>query len=310
MGFILISAAVLLCVTYAALLVHFRNSWKNIDVIEKPDSDFNPTVHFSIVVPARNESENITHCLHSILTQKYPCSLFEIIVVDDHSEDDTCEKVQQLNNGQISLLRLQDELSGQISAGHKKRAIEAAVKKAKGNWIVTTDADCSMRPYWLLTLAAAIENENPDMVVMPVKMKNDGNFIGIFDSMDFLTLQGITGAAVSNSELNMCNGANLAYSKNIFERVNGFSGIDHISSGDDMLLMEKIANAEGDILYLKSKNVIVDTTASANTMQFLNQRIRWASKSAAYRDGRMKLQSFQSEYRFIVACRIHCKIFI
>ena len=288
MGFILITVTTFLCISYATLLIHYRKSWKDAKTPKTADPAFQPSIFFSVVVPARNESANIIPCLESILGQQYPSTFFEIIVVDDHSEDDTRDKVIQLKSMQVSLLQLKEQLPSSIKLAHKKKAIEAAVKKARGNWIVTTDADCHHSPYWLLNLAVAIEAERPDMVVMPVRMESTENAIGRFDSLDFLTLQGITGAAVSNNELNMCNGANLAYAKAMFEKLNGYSGIDHISSGDDMLLMEKLADAGGEIIYLKSETVIADTKPSTTIKEFLHQRIRWASKSSAYRDNRIK----------------------
>src|SRR5690606_9259189 len=99
------------------------------------------------------------------------------------------------------------------------------------------------------------------------------------------TLQGITGASVSKEFHNMCNGANLAYPKEIFYRVNGFEGIDEIASGDDMLLMHKIVKAfPGKVGFLKSKECIVQTQPASTVSSFLNQRIRWASKAGHYTD--------------------------
>src|ERR1700741_4803978 len=106
--------------------------------------------------------------------------------------------------------------------------------------------------------------------------------------MDFLVLQGITGASVTKKIHSMCNGANLAYEKKIFYEVNGFAGIDHIASGDDMLLMHKIAKIyPGRIGYLKSTEAIVNTQPMATWPDFFNQRIRWASKATHYNDKRI-----------------------
>ena len=83
----------------------------------------------------------------------------------------------------------------------------------------------------------------------------------------------------------MCNGANLAYEKKLFAEVGGFSGIDHIASGDDMLLMHKIAKKFPErIFYLKAKDAIVSTRPMPTWKKFLNQRIRWASKATYYDD--------------------------
>ncbi|HMK25961.1 MAG TPA: glycosyltransferase family 2 protein, partial [Chitinophagaceae bacterium] len=107
-------------------------------------------------------------------------------------------------------------------------------------------------------------------------------------AMDFMVLQGITGAAVYKKALSMCNGANLAYEKNAFNKVNGFAGIDNIASGDDMLLMHKIwKQYPNKVHYLKSKEAIVSTQPMKSWKDFFNQRIRWASKAKHYGDKRI-----------------------
>jgi cellulose synthase/poly-beta-1,6-N-acetylglucosamine synthase-like glycosyltransferase len=155
--------------------------------------------------------------------------------------------------------------------------------------IVTTDADCTMGKNWLLTIAAFYEEYKPAFIAAPVAI--DGrSFLGIFQSLDFMTLQGITGAAVYKKKHSMCNGANLAYEKKAFYEVGGFAGIDHIASGDDMLLMHKIYTRYPDrVLFLKSPEVIVTTEAMSSWKGFFNQRIRWASKADTYDDKRILL---------------------
>ena len=86
----------------------------------------------------------------------------------------------------------------------------------------------------------------------------------------------------------MCNGANLAYTKKVFEEVGGFKGIDHIASGDDMLLMHKIFGLyPKKVLFIKSPEVIVQTQPAPTLKAFINQRIRWASKADKYDDKRI-----------------------
>jgi len=80
---------------------------------------------------------------------------------------------------------------------------------------------------------------------------------------------------------------NISYRKKTFEEVGGFSGIDGIASGDDMLLMEKFG-FERKIFFLKNKDAIVSTMPEATLKGFFNQRIRWAGKSATYRDVKIK----------------------
>jgi cellulose synthase/poly-beta-1,6-N-acetylglucosamine synthase-like glycosyltransferase len=170
------------------------------------------------------------------------------------------------------------------------------LKFANGELIVTTDADCVVPERWIETLVALYKEKNPVFVALPVTFPSllgekagAGRFgvrlLKIFQSLDFMTLQGITGASVYKRFHSMCNGANLFYKKEAFYEVNGFEGIDKIASGDDMLLMHKIQERYPDkIMFLKSRDVIVETQPASTLKDFLNQRIRWASKADKYTD--------------------------
>lgn len=246
----------------------------------------------SIIIAARNEQKNIGVCIQSILNQTYPKNKFEIIVTDDHSTDKTVSIVESFQNENIKLLHLSDFIENQELNSYKKKSIDTALKFARGELIVTTDADCVAPKKWLETLADFYEEKSPVFVALPV-MFNDPlptdsflkKLFKIFQSLDFMSLQGITGASVSKKIHAMCNGANLAYEKDVFFEVGGFEGIDQLASGDDMLLMDKIQNRyPNEIMFLKSKDVIVTTQAAETFKEFMNQRIRWASKADRYTD--------------------------
>lgn len=242
----------------------------------------------SVVIAARNEEENLPVLLESLKKQTYSKDFFEVIVVDDHSTDTTASIVERYASGNIRLIRLQDHALPSGTNSYKKKAIETAIAAATGELIVTTDADCVVPARWLQTIASFYEKQHPSFIVMPVSYNNRNNFLEIFQSLDFMTLQGITGAAVSRGSHSMCNGANLAYTKNAFTRSGGFEGIDAIASGDDMLLMHKIYKHDpAGIRYLKSADVIVQTAAMHSWKDFINQRIRWASKADKYDDKRI-----------------------
>src|SRR5438552_106784 len=137
-------------------------------------------------------------------------------------------------------------------------------------------------------IPARNEEKNIVFIAAPVVLQNNSSVLQIFQAMDFLVLQGITAASVYKQFHSMCNGANLAYEKKAFEEVNGFESIDHIASGDDMLLMHKIRKKfPGRLNYLKSKKVIVSTQPMKTWKEFLNQRTRWASKARFYDDKRI-----------------------
>jgi len=203
-------------------------------------------------------------------------------VVDDHSTDKTAAIVQQF--AFVKLIQLKED---NINS-YKKKAIETGISAATGELIVTTDADCIPQNEWLQTIAGFKEERKAIFIAAPVSINCNSSLLQVFQAMDFMVLQGITGAVVHKKQMTMCNGANLAYKRKAFYEVGGFSGIDQIASGDDMLLMYKIAKQyPGGVHYLKSKEAIVSTQAAKTRKEFFNQRIRWASKAAKYEDKRI-----------------------
>ncbi len=280
--------AFILFLVYATLIIYYHQSWKSILDFRFSITDFKPTTKISIIIPARNEAENIKNCLDSIVNQSYPKHLFQILVVDDHSTDNTAVIILSYASQNVKLISLKDFVSPVQINSYKKKAIEIAIEQSTGDLIITTDADCFVPQNWLQTIAAFYEERKPEFIVMPVAIDCSFSFIEMFQAVDFMTLQGITGASVYKKFHSMCNGANLAYTKKAFMQVNGFAGIDTIASGDDMLLMHKIYTQYPDgIAYLKSKEVIVHTAPVKTITEFFNQRIRWASKAGTYDDKRI-----------------------
>ena len=292
----------LLIISYTAIIIYYAIAWLSLpnwqlattQLIPKGLADSPITTQLSIIIPARNEEENIAACIQSILNQSYSKNLYEIIVVNDHSTDATASIVKTFNEPNIKCVDLINFIGNETNS-FKKKGIEVGVAQANGELIITTDADCVAPPNWLQTIAAFYEEKKPDLIVMPVSIfpspSGEGlgvRFIEIFQALDFMTLQGITGSAVHKKIHSMCNGANLAYTKKAFNTVNGFVGINNIASGDDMMLMHKIysENKKG-IVYLKSAAVIVQTKPVKTITEFINQRIRWASKADKYEDKRM-----------------------
>jgi cellulose synthase/poly-beta-1,6-N-acetylglucosamine synthase-like glycosyltransferase len=286
MVFILIG--VFLFLVYATCLVFYRQAWLALPEYAAPQG-FVPRTAISVIIPARNEEDNIGACIASLLAQEYPPSLFEVIVVDDHSTDNTASLVRQVNDPRVRLISLEEHLAPEERLNaYKKKAIEIGVAHSTGSLIVTTDADCTVSSRWLLLLGACYEEKNPVFIAAPVAYIDETSFLKRFQSLDFMTLQGITGASVYRKAHTMCNGANLAYSKAVFHEVGGFRNIDAIASGDDMLLMHKMYKRYPDrITFLKSPEAIVRTQPMPTWKAFFNQRIRWASKADKYDDKRI-----------------------
>jgi cellulose synthase/poly-beta-1,6-N-acetylglucosamine synthase-like glycosyltransferase len=240
-----------------------------------PKNSFQTKV--SLIIAARNEADNIKECLEAVLAQTYPTTLLEVWVVNDHSEDETTTVVNSFQESHLHLLNLPDDKTG------KKQAIKVAIEQSTGTLIVTTDADCVMGKDWLKYLVSYYEKYKHKLIAAPVSFHRERSIFQRFQTLDFMGMMAVSGAGIKGQFMNMCNGANLAYERAAFDAVNGFEGIDHLASGDDMLLMQKIASKyPAQIGYLKNNQAQTFTTPKPTIKTFLQQRVRWASKSSAY----------------------------
>lgn len=275
MSAILIFVFLLYAVLIIALVVGFGSVKK---FYLKPET---PTLKFSIVIPFRNEAENLPQLLQSIQLLDYPFDLFELIFVDDESNDNSAQIIKStLVNSLINFNIINNK---RTSASPKKDAISSAIKLANFEWIITTDADCILTKFWLLCYNNFIKVNNSDFVVGPVNYHKTFGWFQAFQTLDFMSLQGTTIGAFGLKKAFLCNGANLAYKKSLFQNLNGFNGNDAIASGDDVFLLQKSTAAKQyKIQYLKSEKAIVYTNPVATVNELMAQRIRWASKATAY----------------------------
>lgn len=268
------SIALILC--YLFIILAYIFYW---NLLEEWDIPSNKTFQtkVSLIIAARNEADNIKGCLEAVLAQTYPKTLLEIWVVNDHSEDETAAIVNSFQEEYLHLLDLPKDKTG------KKQAIQIAIEQSTGTLIVTTDADCIMGKDWLKYLVSYYEEHQSKLIAAPVAFHQEQSIFERFQTLDFMGMMAVSGAGIQGQFMNMCNGANLAYERAAFDAVNGFEGIDHLASGDDMLLMEKIASKyPAQIGYLKNNKAQTLTTPKPSVKAFLEQRIRWASKSSAY----------------------------
>lgn len=234
-----------------------------------------PVTQFTIIVPFRNEKENLPKLLESISKLQYPIDLFEVILVDDASED----KFQIPNSKfQISVL---DNI--RTTSSPKKDAINTAIQKASNDWIITTDADCEVPKNWLSVFDSFIQKKQPKMVASGVYYNAGNSILDSFQQLDLLSLQGTTIGSFGNKQAFMCNGANFCYNKIYFRELNGFEGNDNIASGDDVFLLQKaIAKDSQSVYFLKSEETLVQTQPETSWITLFYQRVRWASKTANY----------------------------
>jgi len=249
------------------------------------NSDTIPKTYFAIIVPFRNESSNLPHLLESFKKLEYPKNLFEMIFVDDFSEDDSVKLIYnwRMENGEYHATLLENL---RISNSPKKDAITRAIPIIKNEWIITTDADCIVPEKWLLTLDNYIQNQDVSMIVGSVSYDCDKSFLHHFQQLDLLSLQGTTMGSFWLGLGFMCNGANFCYTKSLFQELNGFVGNNKMASGDDVFLVQKAMESRSfgaeKVHYLKSKSNIISTKPMNSWKSLFYQRVRWASKTGSY----------------------------
>jgi cellulose synthase/poly-beta-1,6-N-acetylglucosamine synthase-like glycosyltransferase len=244
-------------------------------IAKKKVIDLKPKTTFSIVVPFRNEAENLPKLLHSISLLNYPKELFEVILVDDDSDDEF-----RIMNYEFEIRCIDNNRK---SNSPKKDAIETAIKIAKNDWIITTDADCLVQKDWLLTFDNYIQTTNKKMVAAGVCYLPKKGFLHDFQTLDFLSLQGATIGSFGIGKPFICNGANFAYAKKFFHDLNGFDGNENIASGDDVFLLQKAVLKEPKAVgFLHNSKSIVATQTVNTWKELFIQRVRWAAKSTGY----------------------------
>jgi len=263
---------------YSIVMIRYTISWKNLAVY-KNHSAMPPSTYISIIIPVRNEEKHLEDCLNSLRSQDYPSRLFEILVINDNSTDQSALLSDRFfkKNPSISgrLINLKED-----GGGHgKKIAITKGVQNANGKLIITTDADCTANKLWIRTIAEFYEENGPKLIAGPVLLKGFKSIFQKIMELEFIGLMAATASAINQSKPIMCNGANLAFEKEAFIDVGGYHGNDNILSGDDVFLLVKIHQAfPGKILFLKSKNGLVHTSNNPGLSDFVAQRSRWVSK--------------------------------
>ncbi len=267
-------------IIYVVLVLYMRNGWMRLPYFQ-PNPSY-PLAKVTVIIAARNEEANIGRTLDCIVGQEFPRELLEVIVVDDHSTDETGNVVKSYADRGVHLITLNE---GNKLNSYKKFAINKAIHASTGEIIVTTDADCRMGPRWLLNVVQYMQSQQKVMVSSPVCYDEEKSYFERLQTLEFLYLIGLGAAGIGNGNPTTCNGANLAYRKDLFFEMGGFNGIDQLASGDDELLLHKVAEKYADkIGFCKSKDAVVYTDAKENLKAFLNQRKRWASKSTKYKD--------------------------
>ncbi|RYU87341.1 glycosyltransferase [Mucilaginibacter terrigena] len=272
--------SLLLTGLYLLVVAYLIKGWAALKRPATGNAPLNTKV--TVLIAARNEAARIRYTIDDIIGQDYPKHLTEIIIVDDHSTDDTAAIIRSYATHGVKLLQLNED---KPLNSYKKKAIAEAIALSTGELMVCTDADCRMGSQWLSSIVGYYETQQAVMISSPVTYFEEVSLFERLQTLEFSYLIGIGAAFIGNGRASTCNGANFAYRKDVFYEVGGFKGIDDLASGDDELLLQKVAEVYPEkIGFFKSREAIVFTHAKHTLQEFLQQRRRWASKSTRYKD--------------------------
>ncbi|MGB8490894.1 MAG: glycosyltransferase [Bacteroidales bacterium] len=228
----------------------------------------------SVIVACRNEQHNLPGLLGDIAAQEFDGNMFELIIVDDNSTDLTFETAARFNAIK-NLKVLRNRGTG------KKDAIRTGVEASQYKLVITTDADCRIGALWLKTISSFFAENDPSMIICPVIQESGSS--GIFEELEFLALQGVTAGAALSGDPVMCNGANMAFSREDYT-MHSADLQSRIESGDDIFLLHSMKKDKLRILWLESDKAAAKTKGASSGLSFLRQRSRWLSKAGSYSD--------------------------
>ena len=286
------SITLLLLLTFLLFLLHYlfflQRIFRGLKNLRLTANENIPYEFISIIIPFRNEEENIIANLKSIESQFYPPDKFEVIYVNDFSEDNSLELLKKnIKKNNIRVLSVPDDFS---KNAHKKRAVRFGIENAKGMIIVTTDADCVHDEEWLKSLVLSFDPVT-GFVSGPVEFETDNGLFSEFQKLEFAGLVLCGAGLIGSGHPTICNAANIAYRKKVFDEVGGFKDQMNLSSGDDELLMQKIAkDSDFKVKFCIDKKSIVRTFPNKTIGDFYQQRKRWASKGLFYSDKSLVLK--------------------
>ena len=252
---------------YCIAMLSFLRAWHRIPVETELAS-----LAVSVVIPFRNEAKHVERLVKGFASQEHPD--FELIFVDDHSEDNGQEKLLKALNGKYLNFRL-IELTD--SEG-KKAALTKGIAAARYPLIVTTDADCFMDKHWLQAMINPFKDEGVQMVSGPVSFIKHSLFAR-WQAIEFQALIAIGAAGIARGRPTMANGANLAFRKSAFQKLDGYAHTADTPSGDDEFLLSKVVRQwPKGVCFQKNKEAVVVTEAPLTWKALKEQRIRWVSK--------------------------------
>lgn len=258
---------------YVLMIAYAVKGWKQIPRTDESES--NESV--SILIAARNEHQNIETVVRDVMAQNYPKHQFELIVIDDNSEDETFDIANQLKAEFPNL----SVITNEVGKG-KKAALQSGINNAKHPILVTVDADCRVPSEWLTTMLSHWKTGTTKMLLGPIVLEPANTVFERVQALEMHAIMGLTGGFAAHKKPIMANGANLFFDKAAFSETGGYSNNAN-PSGDDVFTMLNFSEKWPEsVQFVKDYEAAVLTRPQSNFSDFWQQRKRWMSKNAEY----------------------------
>lgn len=228
----------------------------------------------SLIVAARNESENIAGCIKALAQIDYPKDKLEIILVNDNSTDNTRDIMMRESYGYQSFKVIDSRPSVSINLKGKANAIDTAIEHCSGEIIVSTDADCLVPENWAKSIVRYYSG-NTGMVCGFTEIESKGSIFAKLQNIDWMYLLTLASASAGLKMIMSCVGNNLSFSKRAYFGAGGYSSIG-FSVTEDLALMRKVnSHKKYDILFPVDKDCLVRTLPCKNLSELFSQKRRW-----------------------------------
>ena len=234
----------------------------------------------SVIVAARNEEKNIGKCLESLANQDFPFNHYEIIIVNDDSQDRTPEIVSDYveKTGIVRLLTINERPPG---LGGKQNALAHGIRIAKGELLLITDADCIVPYTWISSMIDSFD-ESLCMLGGPVLWDlGPSTLLSRLQALDvlyFLTIG--AGAAGMNAAVSLI-GNNIAIRKKDYEKTGGYESMEFTLTEDQLLVREVKRHCDKKIGFAWKPDALVQSYPEKTFKGLLEQRLRWITSSSS-----------------------------
>ncbi|MDX2172394.1 MAG: glycosyltransferase [Bacteroidota bacterium] len=230
----------------------------------------------TIIICARNEEKTIVGCLTSIIKQDYDIAKINLILINDSSTDNTVKHAEYI----LKKSKINYKIISNVQQKGKKQSITYAMQFVNTKLVVMRDADTyTTSTIWLKTISDFYSETQSDFIIAPILLRDNNGLLWALQAIESNILALLASGSAHYKKAFLCNGANLIFTKQLFERANGYESHINIVSGDDVLFLEDVKKLENvKINYLKSESAIVYTYPAFSFLKLIQQKVRWASK--------------------------------